>query len=157
MRVWILLAAGACAACGADYTRPSFGAPHVLTGYWLGESPDYVFDATLTVKDSSRSDPSGQVPSKFVRGAGRYARLGTGAETTYVVPPYEVRFQQQLEPFTLTLWSYATPSGASRTLQFRGVVLNPDRLSGWLIRTHVVPSGGIQLDSVAVILMRDGT
>lgn len=144
-------------ACGSDYTRPVFGAPHVLTGDWIGATADYGMMLKLGVKDSSRADPSGLVPSKFVRGTGRYSLFANGDEADFDVPPYEVRFQQQLEPFTLTLWTYSTQNGTTRSLEFRAVVMNSNRLSGWLVRTQTLANNSVVKDSTTLVMARDGT
>lgn len=153
----LLLLWGAATGCGGELTRPVFAAPHVLSGDWIGATDSYGVQLKLSVKDSTRTDPSGTIPSKFVRGTGRYSLFANGAEDNFTVPPYEVRFQGQLEPFTLTLWTYTAGNGTQRRLEFRGVVESSTRLSGWLVRTSTLPNSTVQKDSAALVLLRDGT
>lgn len=147
----------ALAGCGGQPLMPQGATSHVLSGAWIGASTDHSLIMALSVRDSSRYDPSGQIPSKFVRGSGRYAVLATGVETTYVVAPYEVRLRSQMEPMTLTLWQYADATGAALSFQFRGTMASASRIPGWLIRTRVVPGGLATVDSAEMLLIRDGT
>lgn len=141
-------------ACGGEPLRPAIAAPHILNGTWIGASVDYSLNLTLQVKDSVRVQPLGEIKTKFVSGVGRYANLKTGAESTFAVPPYEVGFQQQLEPMTLNLW-ILTAAGSQITFRFRGQFLGVNAIPGWLIREQQPAGMALVTDSATLTLNRD--
>ncbi len=148
------LAAAVALACSGSPYRPGLVASHILNGTWIGSTTAYSVEMTLSVKDSFRIQPQGQVPTKFVSGLGKFGQFATGAESTFVIPNYEVGLQSQLEPLTLMLWSHDV-AGVPSTFSFRGRFSDVHTMPGWLIRVRQPAGGGVVTDSAAITMNRD--